>query len=108
MTAPAFFCRAETEQGRSIEDPSEDVIYMLIQDLAHPDNTFITIEPPPGGSPWHIVISLLPDQTFEVEYKDLARGEHRVETQTRPGHIAHDATIWLADAGRYYQERDKL
>jgi hypothetical protein len=50
------------------------------------------------------VISLLPGHTFEVEYKDLNRGEHRIETETNPSQIAHDATTWLADTRRYYSE----
>ncbi|WP_262286763.1 hypothetical protein [Micromonospora sp. MA102] len=41
----AEYHAADTENGDHIDDPSEDALFMLINQLGHPDNTFVTITP---------------------------------------------------------------
>ncbi|WP_327740410.1 hypothetical protein OG749_43445 [Streptomyces nojiriensis] len=41
----AVYYRAESESGDHIEEPSEDALFMLIDDLNGSDNTFVVIQP---------------------------------------------------------------
>lgn len=41
----ATYYRAESESGDHVEDPSEDALFMLIDDLNDSDNTFVVIQP---------------------------------------------------------------
>jgi hypothetical protein len=41
----ADYYDADTESGDHIDDPSEDALFMLLQDLDQADNTFVTINP---------------------------------------------------------------
>jgi hypothetical protein len=90
------YCRAETENGDFIDDPSEDALYMLIGDLNTTDNTFVTIEPVDDDPAWYASISRLGPGTYEIEYRDVTRREHHLTTQTDRSRIAKDTTIWIA------------
>ena len=87
---------AESENGGSIEDPSEDALFEMVSELALPDNGFITIEPPGGRSHWYVVISLLPDLGYEVEYRNALKREHRLVSESDCSEVAQNVTIWLA------------
>lgn len=41
----AAYYRAESESGDHIEDPSEDALFMLIDDLNGSDNAVVVIQP---------------------------------------------------------------
>jgi hypothetical protein len=73
---------------------------MLIGDLNPTDNTFIIIEPILDDPAWYASISLLAEGSFEVEYRDARRNDHRLSTETDPSKIAHDTIIWLAQRFR--------
>jgi hypothetical protein len=73
---------------------------MLIGDLNLTDNTFLIIEPLADDPPWYAAISLLAEGSYEVEYRDARRHDHRLNVETDSNKIAHDTIIWLADRFR--------
>ncbi|MGW4624248.1 hypothetical protein [Streptomyces sp. NPDC004592] len=93
MFAPAYSI-LETEDGSRYEDPSQDHIFDKVEELAWPNNTFLTIEG--TESDWYVVVSLLEEGTFEVEYKNPQRREHRIEAGGTPSTISYDVTLWIA------------
>lgn len=101
MAADYYY--ADTENGDHIDDPSEDALFMLIDDLDHDGNTFVTINPADDDAAWYASISLLDDDTYEVERRDTHRRIRDVTAETDRGHIAQGLTIWLA--GRSYPNR---
>lgn len=66
----ADYHTADTENGDHIDDPSEDSLFMLIEDLDQARNTFITITPAGDDPAWYASVTLLPDGTYEVERAD--------------------------------------
>jgi hypothetical protein len=101
MTVDAQYYIAESESGDVIADPSEDVLYMRIANLELPDNSFVTVQPPGEREDWYVVVALLEEGGYEVEYKDKSRGEHRVVNENEISDIAHELIIWLGGvAGR--------
>ncbi len=96
MEREPIYYIAKSEGGDVKEDPSEDAIYMMIEDLTHPDNTYVIIEPDEEDSTWFASVALLEDGCYEVEYRDTLHREHRVTVETDLSHIAKETTIWLA------------
>ncbi|WP_225993610.1 hypothetical protein [Actinomadura rudentiformis] len=68
---------ANTENGDHIDDPSEDALFMLLQDLDDTDNTFITIGPADPNATWYASVALLEDGGYETEYRDPATANTR-------------------------------
>lgn len=100
MTEATYYT-AESESGDVVCDPSEDALYMRISDLVLPENSFLTVEPAGGGAEWYVVVSLLPDGAYEVEYRDARRSEHRIAGEADASRIAREITIWLRGAVRF-------
>ena len=92
----AGYYSADTENGDHVDDPSEDSLFMLTEDLDHDGNTFFTITPADDDPAWYASVTLLPDGTYELERADPDRGEHHRGTLTSPGAIARNLIIWLA------------
>jgi hypothetical protein len=92
----ADYYTADTENGDHVDDPSEDILFMLIEDLDQAGNTFITITPAGDDPAWYASVTLLPDTTYEVERADPSHSEQHRDTATDPDRIARDLTIWLA------------
>jgi hypothetical protein len=99
----ADYYSADTEKGDHIDDPSEDSLFMLLEDLNEAGNTFITITPASDDPAWYASVTLLPGGTYEVERADPARREQHRDTATDPNDIARDLTTWLA--ARHYPGR---
>jgi hypothetical protein len=94
------YYHADTEDGGHWDDPSEDLLFMLIGELSHPGNTFVVIEPDDESMDWFASVSLLEDGTHEMEWRDMSRHDHELTVETDRGHIAKQLTIWLA--ARHY------
>jgi hypothetical protein len=94
MAADYFI--ADTENGDHIDDPSEDALFMLISELNHTDNTFVTVQPDDDDPVWYASVSLLDNDSYEVEYRDPRHREHDLATATDRNQIAQDLTLWLA------------
>ena len=92
----ADYYTADTENGDHIDDPSEDALFMLLEDLNQAGNTFITITPASDDPAWYASVTLLPTGAYEVERGDPARSENHRDTATSPDNIARDLTVWLA------------
>ncbi|MEU8002269.1 hypothetical protein AB0B66_13995 [Catellatospora sp. NPDC049111] len=92
----AGYYHADTENGDHIDDPSEDALYMLIEDLDTTDNTFVIVEPPGEDPAWYASVSLLDDGRYEVERKHLERRFHELTVETDRDKIARELTIWFA------------
>ena len=91
----ADYYDADTENGDHIADPSEDALFMLLQDLDSDGNAFVTISPA-DDSGWYASVSMLDDGSYEVDRSDPDRHQHEVTTETDTTAIAKDLTIWLA------------
>ena len=92
----ADYYDADTENGDNIADPSEDALFMLLEDLNPDGNTFITINPA-DDSDWYASITLLDNGSYEIERHDPSRHQHEVTADTDLSAIAKNLTIWLAD-----------
>ncbi|CAG6392185.1 hypothetical protein NMG29_31195 [Streptomyces cocklensis] len=92
----AAYYGAESESGDHIEDPSEDALFMLIDDLNGTDNTFVVIQPDQDDQAWFTSVAVLDEGGYEVVRRDTARREHDVTTETSIDQIARDLTIWTA------------
>ncbi|WP_328299578.1 hypothetical protein OG389_18395 [Streptomyces sp. NBC_00435] len=92
----AAYYRAESESGDHIEDPSEDALFMLIDDLNGSDNTFVVIQPDEDDPAWFASVAVLDEGGYEVVRRDTTRREHEVTTETGIDQIARDLTIWMA------------
>ncbi|MFI7089415.1 hypothetical protein ACIBUR_38225 [Streptomyces anulatus] len=99
----AEYYRADSENGDHIEDPSEDALFMLFDDLNSTDNTFVVIQPDEDDPAWSTSVTVLDDGGYEVVRRDTTRREHEVDTGTSIDRIARDLTIWMAD--RDFPER---
>jgi hypothetical protein len=92
----ADYYTADTENGDHIDDPSEDALFMLLEDLDQAGNSFITITPAHDDPAWYVSVTLLANGTYEVERADPRHSEQHRGTATDPSDIARDLTIWLA------------
>jgi hypothetical protein len=90
------YYRAESENGDDIADPSEDALFMLIDDLNDSDNTFVVIQPDEDDPVWFTSVAVLDAGGYEVVRRDTTRSEHSVVTETSTDRIARDLTIWMA------------
>ena len=90
------YYHADSEDGEHWDDPSEDLLFMLIEELNHTDNTYVVIEPDDESMTWFASVSLLEDGTYEMEWRDMSRRDHELTVETDRGHIAKELTIWLA------------
>ncbi|MBT2901010.1 hypothetical protein [Streptomyces sp. McG3] len=92
----AAYYRAESESGDHIDDPSEDALFMLIDDLNDSDNTFVVIQPDQDDPVWFTSVAVLEEGGYEVVRRDNTRREHHVVSETSIDRIARDLTIWMA------------
>ncbi|MFF4234223.1 hypothetical protein [Streptomyces sp. NPDC001820] len=90
-----YYC-ADSENGDHIDDPSEDALFMLIDDLNDADNTFAVIQPDEDDPAWFASVAVLDEGGYEVVRRDTTRREHEVTTETSIDRIANDLTIWMA------------
>ncbi|MEV5574448.1 hypothetical protein AB0L06_30810 [Spirillospora sp. NPDC052269] len=94
--ADPYTSRAEAENCDVIGDPSEDAIFMLLEDLNSTDNTFVIIEPIKPELGWYVSIALLASGEYEVELRDPDTREHELTVQTDVGCVAKEVTVWMA------------
>ncbi|MFB8271937.1 hypothetical protein ACFC96_35830 [Streptomyces sp. NPDC055955] len=99
----AAYCRADSENDDGIDDPSEDALFMLINDLNSEDNTFVVVQPGEDDPAWFTSVAVLDEGGYEVVRRDTTRREHDVTTTTNIDQIARDLTIWMA--ARDFTER---
>ncbi|MFG1806207.1 hypothetical protein [Streptomyces sp. NPDC049040] len=92
----ATYYRAESESGDHVDDPSEDVLFMLIDDLNDSDNTFVVIQPDEDDPAWFTSVAVLDEGGYEIVRRDTTRREHDVSTETSIDRIALDLTVWMA------------
>ncbi|MGC5345605.1 hypothetical protein [Streptomyces sp. DT171] len=92
----AVHYRADSENGDHIDDPSEDALFLLIDDLDVSDNTFVVIRPDGDDPAWSVSVAVLDRGGYEVVRRDTTHHEHDVVTGTCVDRIARDLTIWMA------------
>jgi hypothetical protein len=92
----AAYYRAEGESGDHVDDPSEDALFMLIEDLNDSDNTFVVIQPDDDDPAWFTSVAVLDEGGYEVVRRDTTRREHDVVTETSIDRIARDLATWMA------------
>ncbi len=76
MSAPIL--RATTEQGHVWDDPSEDLLFELFQDMANGEELFIIVEllSDPSGTTY-VQALRLDDGSFLVEVREGSEESHR-------------------------------
>ncbi|TCR26322.1 hypothetical protein [Streptomyces sp. BK205] len=89
-------CGADNENGDRIDDPSEDALFMMIDDLNESDNTFVVVQPDEDDLVWLASVAVLDEGGYEIVRRDSSRNEHEVTWATSINDIAHDLTLWLA------------
>ncbi|MFD8305537.1 hypothetical protein ACFV29_24830 [Streptomyces sp. NPDC059690] len=102
-TVAAQYYGADSENGDRIDDPSEDALFMLIDDLNDTDNTFMVVQPDEDDPVWFASVAVLDEGGYEIVRRDSSRREHEVTTASSINDIAHDLTIWIA--GRSFPDR---
>ncbi|OKK04297.1 hypothetical protein AMK26_13010 [Streptomyces sp. CB03234] len=90
-----YYC-ADSENGEHIDDPSEDALFMLIDDLNDTDNTFVVVQPDEDAPAWFASVAVLDEGGYEIDLRDATRREHEVSTESDIGNIASDLIHWLA------------
>ena len=90
------YYHADTEDGGHWDDPSEDLLFMLLDELYHPRNTFVVVGPDDESMDWFASVSLLENGTYEMECRDMSRRDHELTVETDRSHIANELTRWLA------------
>ncbi|MGW6054769.1 hypothetical protein [Streptomyces sp. NPDC055189] len=93
---PLYF-RADSEDGDRVDNPSEDSLFMLVEDLNDSDNTFLVIQPDMDDPPWFATVGVLDEDGYEIVLRDASRREHSVSTETSVDRIANALITWLAD-----------
>lgn len=93
MTAACYDAR--TEAGVHLEDPSEQQLLGLLNDLDEERNSFVIITTARDTNR-HAVVSLREDRDYQVERHDAAQGWHEVRTDESAGTIARDLITWFA------------
>ncbi|MEV4511781.1 hypothetical protein AB0K00_22760 [Dactylosporangium sp. NPDC049525] len=96
MSSDDFYFRAECENGRIVPDPSEDVIFILMENLNSSDNTFVILEPKDAEEGWYVSIARRPRGGFEVEFRDPVTREHEIEVMRDKSRSATKITLWVA------------
>ncbi|SEE22192.1 hypothetical protein SAMN05216532_7389 [Streptomyces sp. 2231.1] len=91
-----MYYRAKSESGDHIDDPSEDALLMLIEDLDDSDNTFVVIQPDDDDPARFTSVAVLDEGGYEVVRRDTTRREHDVIAETSIDRITRDLTIWMA------------
>jgi hypothetical protein len=94
MPAPSY--GAFTEDGYQIDDPSPEAIGVLIGELNHVDNTFVTVRAAGDDPAWYASVSFREDDLYEIEYRDALREEHRHSRRCDPSTVCHELNRWIA------------
>jgi hypothetical protein len=94
---PALYYQAVTENGYGWDDPSDDGLFLMIDELNHIDNTFVVIRPDTEDPTWFAAIVLLEDGGYAIELRDRQSGEHQRSVQQDISRIARDVTRWMVD-----------
>jgi hypothetical protein len=92
----ARYYGADSEDGDHIDDPSEDALFILIDDLNDSDNTFLVVQPDEEDPLWFASVTVMDEGGYEIVRRDSTRREHQVTTGTSINQIAKDLTKWLA------------
>ncbi|CAL9365760.1 hypothetical protein SUDANB6_00757 [Streptomyces sp. enrichment culture] len=92
----ARYYGADSESGDRIDDPSEDALFMTINDLNDSNNTFLVVQPDEDDPVWFASVAVLDDGGYEIVRRDTTRNEHEVTTLTSTNDIARGLTIWMA------------
>ncbi|MFD5711099.1 hypothetical protein ACFWHW_11990 [Streptomyces pharetrae] len=87
--------RGRAVATRYLDDPSEDVLFLLISDLNDTDNTFVVFQPD-GDDPALLPSVAVLDEGGCVVRRDTSRREHDVTIESSINQIAGDLTKWLA------------
>ncbi|MDG9702945.1 hypothetical protein [Streptomyces sp. DH37] len=93
--AAEYYC-ADSENGDHIDDPSEDALFMLIDDLNDTNNTFVIIQPDQDDPAWFASVAVLDQGGYEIVRRDSERREHDLSVETSTHQIAGDLTRWTA------------
>lgn len=73
MGAGCDLPRRQRDRHDHIDDPSEDALYMLIDDLNDSDNTFVAIQPDEGDPAWFTSVAVLDAGGYEPRHHSPPR-----------------------------------
>ncbi|PYI69792.1 hypothetical protein CVV68_01400 [Arthrobacter livingstonensis] len=91
--------RAQNESGQTWDDPSEDLLFMLIEDVERGDEAFLIVEDLADSTGQTYVQSIrMSDGTFDVERREGTPDRHYA-TNVADMRVAHAVvTSWAFDA----------
>ncbi|MEU4031331.1 hypothetical protein [Streptomyces anulatus] len=92
----AEYYRADSEDGDRIDDPSEDALFMLIEDLNVTDNTFVLIRPDEETPTWFASVTMREEGGYEVVRGYGPDRENDVVVESGIDRMARDLTVWMA------------
>jgi hypothetical protein len=93
--------RADSANGERINNPTEDDIYMVIDDLNGTDNAYVIIQPDEEDAVWSVSVTRLgPYGDYEIVRHDTRSHEHNVTTTKTIRGIAEDVIQWLEGRSR--------
>jgi N6-adenosine-specific RNA methylase IME4 len=87
--------RATTESGEIWDDPSEDLLFILLEDIRDKDELFVIVERLADASGQTYMQAIrTADSRFRLEYRDGSAGRHFF-AETADMRLAHDVlTKW--------------
>ncbi|AYC36158.1 hypothetical protein [Streptomyces griseorubiginosus] len=86
------YCGADNENGDRIDDPSQDALFMRIDDLNESDNTFVVVQPDEDDPVWLASVAVLDEGGYEIVRRGSSGNEHEVTWATGIKDLAHDLT----------------
>ncbi|GIH71459.1 hypothetical protein [Sphaerimonospora thailandensis] len=92
--AARHYC-ARTQDGYHVDDPSHVALVVLINELNHVDNTFMTVQPDQADAEWRARVSLREDETYEILFRDESGEDCETITPTVPDVVADALSRWL-------------
>ncbi|GII57163.1 hypothetical protein Pth03_55520 [Planotetraspora thailandica] len=93
---PAASYGAYTEDGYQLDEPSPEAIGVLIAELNHVDNTFVTFHAAGDDPVWYALASFRGDDIYEIEYRDVRKNEHRYSRRGDASTVSDEIAQWIA------------
>ncbi len=87
---------AESESGDRIDDPSQDALFVMIEELERDENTFVVVQPERERPDWYVSVTISDESGYEIVRYDSKTGEHIVTVDDDVDRISADITVWMA------------
>ena len=99
-TVVAPILRAMNEAGDVWDDPSEDMLFMLVEELRNPGNAFLIVERLEAGRAGHFMQVVAPESSgshYVLEYREGSPETHRGTSNPSMRVVHETLTRWAHD-----------